>query len=410
MDMDTREPAILIPLDTTLPRTCTYDEGASVLRSHEFGSGIFAENWDILGDTLLGSDGDRHKHLKRVESRLFSPALLAHYEREILDPVMREDLGHVMASPSDDGVVRADLVALGRRMTLRISARVVGLDDITEARIERLTDILGGLADAILIQWSHRSHGEVMREARHHKETFWNEFVRPALVNRRRAAAEVSFAPTDLLGILVTDTTMEWSEDQILKECILYLAAAAFTTATAVTHTVAELDAWVRDHPEDRARLTDLTFLKDAAIESLRVHPGRHVLIRKALRPATMPDGAPVAEGSTVLVDCFRANMDADTYGDQVEVFNPYRTVKDGALPYGLTFGAGRHVCLGRPLVLGADASAGAESRTGTLALLLQGLYSAGLEVDHANPPVRPQSAHDRYERFPVLFAPGDNR
>lgn len=403
--MNANKPDVLIPMDKTLPRTRTYDEGAAVLRSHDFGSGIFAENWDILGDTLLGSDGDRHKHLKRVESRLFSPASLAHYEREILEPVVREDLDRILAQPADDGVVRADLVALGRRMTLRISARVVGLKDITDARIDRLTEVLGGLADAILIQWSHRPHDEVMREALGYKEIFWDEFVQPALIAQRNAARDGAEAPTDLLGILVTDSTVEWSDDQILKECILYLAAAAFTTATAVTHTVAELDSWVREHPEDQARLTDVEFLTAAAIESLRVHPGRHVLIRQALSPTSMPDGQEVDEGGTVLVDCFGANMDTDAYGDKVDSFNPYRTTKDGALPYGLSFGAGRHVCLGRPLVLGAEESGSNAGRTGTLALLLHGLYAAGLQIDTENAPVRPESAHDRYDLFPVIFA-----
>ncbi|MEV6900305.1 cytochrome P450 [Amycolatopsis sp. NPDC051372] len=394
-----------LPLDPTLPRTANYADGSAVLRSSAFSVDVYHENAALLAGTLLGSDGDRHRHLKRLEGALFSPAHLAHYEKSVLAKVVDEELAAVAAASPADGVPRADLIPLVRRMALRISAEVVGLDDVDEARLSQLTRLVARLGDGILIQWTTRDHGEVMRDALACKEELWSDFVLPALRKRRaRVAAGQELPGTDLISVIMTDTTLTWSDDDISKETLLYMTAAAFTTATAVTHAVAELTSWLPDHPEAREKLSDPEFLRIAGMESLRLHPGRHVLFRAAAEKTTMPDGTRVDPGQVVLVDKFQANMDDEAYGGAVDTFNPYRTIAEGTSPYGLSFGAGPHQCLGKPLVLGTTASRRTEARDGTLALLLGVLFRAGVERDPDNPPVRPDSVHDRYESFPVCF------
>ncbi|WP_318307740.1 cytochrome P450 [Amycolatopsis solani] len=387
-----------LPLDPALPRTENYEDGASVLRSASFSVDVYHENAVLLAGTLLGSDGDRHRHLKRLEGGLFNPAHLAHYEKTVLAEVVDEELAALAAN--GDGVPRGDLIPLVRRMALRISAEVVGLDDIDDARLSHLTRLVARLGDGILIQWATRDHAEVMRDALAGKEEFWAEFVRPALEKRRGQARPGK----DLISVLLADTTLSWSDDDILKEALLFMAAAAFTTATAVTHAVAELTNWLPGHPEAREKLADPEFLRVAGMESLRVHPGRHVLFRAAAERTTMPDGTPVEPGQLVLVDKFHANMDEEAYGGAAGEFDPYRTIAEGTAPYGLSFGAGPHQCLGKPLVLGTAAGRRAEPRDGTLALLLGALFRAGVERDPDHPPVRPDSVHDRYESFPVRF------
>jgi cytochrome P450 len=394
---------IPLPLDPTLPRTENYADGASVLRSSSFSVDVYEENAALLAGTLLGSDGERHRHLKRIEGALFSAAHLAHYERSVLAKVVDEEMATVAAHPAADGLPRADLIPLVRRMALRISAEVVGLDDVDDSRLSQLTTLVARLGDGILIQWTTRDHAEVMRDAVACKAEFWADFAEPALRKRRAQQAAGQLAGTDLISVILSDTTLTWSDDDILKEALLYMAAAAFTTATAVTHAVAELTNWLPDHPEAREKLTDPAFLQVAGMESLRLHPGRHVLIRAAAEKTTMPDGTTVEPGQIVLVDKFHANMDEEAYGGEVDTFNPYRTIADGTSPYGLSFGAGRHQCLGKPLVLGTPGGR-TEARDGTLALLLGALFRAGVERDPDNPPVRPESVHDRYESFPVRF------
>jgi cytochrome P450 len=400
------EPAdVPLPLDPSVPRTENYADGASVLRSSSFSVDVYQENAALLAGTVLGSDGERHRHLKRIEGALFSAAHLAHYEKSVLAKVVDEEMAAIAANPSADGLPRADLVPLARRMALRISAEVVGLEDVDKSRLAQLTGLVARLGDGILIQWTTRDHAEVMRDAVACKEEFWADFVQPALEKRRaQQAAGQALAGTDLISVLMTDTTLDWSDDDILKEALLYMTAAAFTTATAVTHSVAELTDWLPDHPEAREKLTDPAFLRVVGMEALRLHPGRHVLIRAAAEKTTMPDGTIVEPGQIVLVDKFHANMDEEAYGGGVDTFNPYRTIADGTAAYGLSFGAGRHQCIGKPLVIGTPEGRRTEPRDGTLALMLGALFRAGVERDPDNSPVRPKSVHDRYESFPVRF------
>jgi cytochrome P450 len=394
-----------LPLDQSLPRTTSYEEGVAVLKSAAFSSNIFDENAELLDGTLLGSDGERHRSLKRVEGALFSSGHLEYYEKSILGRVMVEELETAkLGSRNADGAIQVDLIPFVRRMALRISAHVVGLDDVDAEQLTTLTGMLGQLADGILIQWSTRDHAEVMREALQTKREFWDQFVQNALARRHALDAEGKLEKKDLLSVIVADKTLSWSDDEILKESMLYMAAAAFTTSTAVTHSIAELLAWFSEHPEDRALDRDKDFLRVAAMESLRVHPGRHVLIRSCIQDSTMPDGRPVSKGEYVLVDCLKANMDSTAYGDDVESFDPHRVPAKGALPYGLSFGAGRHLCLGKPLVLGTPDGRGSDVRDGTVTLLLSGLFGAGVAADPEQSPVRPDSVHDRYESYPVLL------
>jgi cytochrome P450 len=65
---------------------------------------------------------------------------------------------------------------------------------------------------------------------------------------------------------------------------------------------------------------------------------------------------------------------------------------------YGHSFGAGRHVCIGRVLALG-DRKAGTK---GTVVRILEALYRAGVERDLDTVATRLQSVSDKYEVFLV--------
>ena len=195
-----------LPLDRSLPRTASYEEGVAVLKSAAFSSDIFDENAELLGGTLLGSDGGRHRSLKRVEGALFSSQHLEYYEKSILGRVIVEELETAkLGNRSAAGVVQVDLIPFVRRMALRISAHVVGLDDLDAEHLTTLTGMLGQLADGILIQWSTRDHSEVMREALQTKQEFWDQFVRKALARRRALHAEGKLEKKDLLSVIVAD-------------------------------------------------------------------------------------------------------------------------------------------------------------------------------------------------------------
>ena len=92
-------------------------------------------------------------------------------------------------------------------------------------------------------------------------------------------------------------------------------------------------------------------------------------------------------------------------FGEDADTYNPFRRpVDDKVLPFGLAFGSGPHVCLGRPLLLWEQ---GAEEAQGIQTKLLRLLFAHGVRRD-------PRGVHDevgerggrRYDRYDVLLPP----
>ncbi len=105
------------------------------------------------------------------------------------------------------------------------------------------------------------------------------------------------------------------------------------------------------------------------------------------------------------------ANRDRAAFGRDTDRFNPYRPAKQGVRPYRLAFSAGRHVCIGRPLVTTVTGKQEPGRLTdGSLVRILRCLYEHGLEVDTQRPPVAAETVEDRYAEFPVRFATLANR
>jgi hypothetical protein len=75
-------------------------------------------------------------------------------------------------------------------------------------------------------------------------------------------------------------------------------------------------------------------------------------------------------------------------FGEDSELFDPYREGQ-AVKPWGLTFGAGEHLCIGRPLVTGVSARTDGidDGTAGTLVVMLNALYESGMVLDPDNPP-----------------------
>jgi cytochrome P450 len=257
---------------------------------------------------------------------------------------------------------------------------------------------------------------EAVRRSIEAKEEFRERFFRPAR-DRRAAllraveagARPAEELPNDLLTLLLKAYD-DWDEDEMLRECIFYLGASASTTSQAAPHVLFEILSWVERHPQDAARLQDVTFLRAAVHETLRLHPPAPALMRAALEDVTLSTGRVMRAGVNFALDLNAVNRRPEVFGADAAEFNPHRTPIKGVHGYGESFGAGPHVCPGRLIAVGAAVTVRGDTddaTVGVLVRLMEELFRYDVSLDPADPPRgRSDTLVDRYDTFTVVIAP----
>lgn len=395
-----------------LPKITGYAEIDEVLRSKDFVQGTHQEGREFLGGALLLIDGDEHFARRRLESPLFSRAALAYYEHHALEPVVGEAFEELRGRRGDDGAVRAELVELTRTMLYRIAAVTTGIDGVEgDERTAQFITMVNLLGDASTVQWSTRPHHEVIAEGVACREEFVRLFYGPSLARRQAlvdAGTPAAELPRDLLTTLLLTRDPSWDDGLLLREATLYLIAATRTTMHAVPDAVHHLHGWLAAHPEDSARLDDPAFLRAVAAEALRLHPPSPALVRTATVDVTLSTGRRVAAGERIALLFGPANRDRAVFGDDADEFDPHRRVADDRVKgWGLSFGGGEHLCIGRSLVTGTGAGARTDEQPteGTMTAILHALVRAGARPDPAAAPQRvTTSLYEAYATYPILL------
>jgi cytochrome P450 len=192
----------------------------------------------------------------------------------------------------------------------------------------------------------------------------------------------------------------------VWRQCALFLTGSIKTTSHSLPHVFVHLDEWLKEHPEDKARLDDPEFLHRVAAESFRLHQTSPARFRAAAKDVTLSTGRKVAAGEMVAIHAPPANVQTEVFGEDARYFNPWRKVPDGMQPWGMTFGLGSHSCLGRNLVTGIMNKGDDKHGThGTAVRVMLALYKLGAELDPDNPPLRPHdSMHDHYDSVPMIL------
>lgn len=384
-----------------------YDDVKQALRSRSLAPAQHdTESEPIIGGTLITLSDSEHTSRRQLHARLFTVSALEEYERAILVPVIESTLSRLSSNAATDGSWSCDLVALNTSLLIELAGRLIGVDDISSFQTsDRLAELYSQLVEGASVEWSARDHSEVLEAALSAKACFWEEFVEPAVASRRGNKTE---SPRlDLVSVCLDDPDHAWSDEDILRECILYLVAAITTTASLITHVVDELDGWFTAHPEERILAADPEFLRSAAAETVRLHTPTSALLRRATETSTLAGGATFVPDEVIALNLDGANRDATKVGIDAATFDPHRKAPPGVAAYGHAFGGGPHICVGRTLALPTRALAG-DDRRGIAVSILERLYSAGIEPDPNSEPEMTDTYLDIFSKYPVRFGVRD--
>lgn len=383
------------------------------LRHPDLGQALYDAGAVIMADVLLTLHGEAHKARRELEYRVFKRDFFRYYETEVFPATLRATLAPLLAAG------HADLIDLGYRVTINLTADFAGIDRPAQTPEEtlRLLALVKTFSEGATLVHSTRPRGEVESEVRMALQTFETQFLAPSRARRaalvaalRRGERAEEDLPRDVLTVLLLhEDAHALPADVLRREMAFYMQAGSHSTANATVHAIHEIFTWCDAHPADRERLlNDPLFLQRCVHESLRLHPASPEAWRKPMQVLRLPSGEEVAPGDRVVLDLYRANRDPSVFGADADVFNPHRNVPRGRLPFGLTFGIGTHTCLGRDLDGGLVPPPGSDPlrhQYGIVTLLVRALLEEGVTRDPKDAPSPdPRTKRPNWGRYPVRF------
>lgn len=401
------------PILFDIPKTVGFAETEAVLRSRDLIQGNALESGRVphLPDIITSIDGERHMARRRLVTALFRPSRLAFYERDILVSELGVRLDAAVRGVPPGTAARVDdLPRIIRSAIVKVSASLIGLDLADEAAVDELVRHSQNIANGRDQVWAMEPNEELIARGRQTWDEFCRDFYLPS--RQRRADRVEAFergdiAETDLPGDLITlllrhEDKQTARDDMMVYEVGLFLTASVNTTAAATPKAAEALARWLLDHPEDKAKLGDHEFLRLTAQEALRLYPTVPFLVREAVSDVELASGRKLAKGDLIRADISGANRDPAAFGEDPDSFNPYRKIVAPRL-YGLTFGAGPHLCLGREMTTGRAGTE--EGAVGLLVHVLHELYRRGMELDPGNPPrLAGGTSQHKYLSFSAIF------
>ena len=377
---------------------------------------LYDEGAALMHRVLVTLDGDEHRRRRFMEMKIFKKDFFAFYETEVLPPVVRETLQPFVATGA------ADLVEVAYHCMIGLTADFAGIDRPLRvahetADLVRLLRIFGTAATIGQFTGSREEADALKAEISAGMAEFERDYFGPSVARRtellaRWRAAEIGeeSLPRDILTLLLRDDDqLNLPRDMILRETAFYFLAGAHTSVHSLSHAMHEIfTLCLRDPLERQHLLDDPLFLQRCVHESFRLHPASPISKRRPLCPVHLPQGVDAGPEDTVVVDLYRANRQAEQFGDDAREFNPYRSKLPPHMPYGLTFGVGVHSCLGKNLAAGDLPKASTDPgkhQYGTVTLLARELLRHGAMRDPAAPPQQDLTTErETWTRYPIVF------
>ncbi|GAA0828034.1 cytochrome P450 [Streptosporangium amethystogenes subsp. fukuiense] len=405
-------------MTTTDPTVATFtissfEAAKEVYRQKDLRQALYDEGEVVMGDVLVNLHGDEHRKRRRVENRIFRRETFDHYERDLFPQVTEVTVAPYVAA---GGV---DLVQLGHELMLNLAALTAGIDrpEGTAEETRRLYDYMQWFIKGATLAHSTEDKPALAARIQQALEEWDEEFLKPSVARRKTALAALEAGeitendlPRDIL------TTLLRSNDELAlpafalrREIAFFLLASAHTSATAFVRSIDHILGWLADHPEDAERVTgDPMFVQRCVHETVRLNPSSPVGMRWALAPVSLKSGTEIPQGSKVVIDLHAVNRDPEVFGPDAAEFNPYRELPAGVGPFGLSFAAGIHVCIGQDLAAGvvprAD-TAPEEHLFGLVPGAVRYMFNQGVRRDPADPPRRDaQTQRPYWGTYPALL------
>ncbi len=349
--------------------------------------------------------GAVHRARRRVENTQFRPDILRLYEQELFPRVMNDLLDVLLVGEP------VDLYHVGETLASVLACRRAGLD-IRERDLDELAVIVD-FVDAF-------SQGAAILDAKDPDavrarvyavyERFERDYVAPARERRQalldaQARGEVAEQdlPHDILTALLRhrgDATLELADEhRIAREVATYLQGGTHTNGQTVVNAIDLLFETEARRPGLVDRVADDRLLAQRVVhETLRLRPTTPKIRRRTVVDV-MIGGRSIPANSLVVLDVVRGNQDPALFGAAPERFDPDRAVDPSVPRWGLSFGAGAHICPGRSVGGGfpvPEEGADGDHVYGLVALMLQELLRRGIEPVPGRKPER----DTRTERF----------
>ena len=298
----------------------------------------------MLGQSLLTSEGERHRRQRRLIQPLFHHERIADLEEPIRAAGERAVTRWTDAERLD---VRAEMA----RLTLEIVVATLfgaGIEDAEAARIgDALNDVLAQFDRVFspLLPVTEHLPTPATRRFRRARAVF-DETIHRMIAERRASATRGD----DLLSLLMRarDAGAPMTDEQIRDEAVTIFLAGHETTASALSWTWLLLSQHRDADQRFRDRLDDPDYVAAVLRESLRRYPPAWAIGRRAIEDHGA-DGVTIPAGSVVIVSPWLLHHDPRWWRDAAS-FDPDRWLGDEPATdrraY-LPFGAGSRMCIG---------------------------------------------------------------
>lgn len=401
----------------------THADAKDAYRQRDLRQALYDEGERLMHGVIVNLHGQAHLDRRRLENRLFRRDTFTFYERDVIPAIIHEVMAPAVAAGA------ADLLPLARRTMMTLAIDVAGVDrrhrdgPDAQAEIDRLYHVMDRLARASTVSHATGDKAAIIADGDAALAEFEAEFFAPSLARRsdlvdRHARGELpdEALPRDVLTTLLRNQDrLDLPADTVLREVAYFPWVGSHSTSNQFVHAMHHLFTWMVRHPDHpvahRRALIDDPLLRQRLVhESLRLHPASPVSLRHALADVTLRSGTVIPAGSMVSISLLDANRDPAVFGERPDEFDPFRTLADGATPWGLSFGHGLHACLGQELAGGVEpAPAGGDALEqhllGSIAVMAGIVLAAGAVPDPDDPPVLDTSTTRQvFSRYAVRF------